>query len=60
LIGELRVVPQIVEHILAVGDDHWIAAEIKEDLADGRLTWAASGQGREGILQLQVTHALRI
>jgi hypothetical protein len=52
--------PHIVKDVLAVGNDGRISAGMEEDLTDGGPTQSAVSEGREGALQLQVTHALGV
>jgi hypothetical protein len=52
--------PQILQDVLAVGNDSWIGAEMQEDLTDGGASQAAVGEGCERALQLQVTYALGV
>jgi hypothetical protein len=58
--GEIRMAPQILQDVLAVGNDSWIGAEMQEDLTDGGAPQAAVGEGCERALQLQVTYALGV
>jgi hypothetical protein len=57
---EIRIAPQIVKDVLAVGNDGRVGAEMEEDLTDGGPTQSAVGEGSKGALQFQVTHALGV
>jgi hypothetical protein len=58
--SEIRITPQIVKDVLSVCNDSRIGTEMEEDLPDGGPTQSAVSEGREGGLQLQVTHALGV
>jgi hypothetical protein len=58
--GEIRMAPQIVQDVLAVGNDGRIGAEMEDDLTNGGPPQAAVGEGCKRALQIQVTHALGV